>query len=108
MSDKPGSLPSSVFQFGAEVPTITPSTFAAAWTSNDCFVLMGRPDVGLTPGAPGAKTAPTFHPIAVLQVSPQSAKDLCLILKEAVEGYERVWGEIHTDFTRQQAAAAAK
>jgi len=107
MPDKPDSTPQPVLQIGPATPVIPSSTFSAAWTSNDCYVFLGRPDLGAKAGEPGEAAAFSALALAVLQLSPQSTKDLYLVLKDTVEAYERAWGEIHTDFTRRAQAARA-
>ena len=43
------------------------------------------------------------EPIAVVVLSPQSAKDLALLLSRQVEEYEEEWGNLNTEFTKTQA-----
>jgi hypothetical protein len=41
------------------------------------------------------------EPVAIVQMSPQSAKDLFVSLKNQIEIYERNWGQIKTDYTER-------
>lgn len=43
--------------------------------------------------------ASTLVPVAIIDMSPQTAKDLYVLLKEQIESYEQKWGEIRTEYT---------
>lgn len=48
-----------------------------------------------------------LEPIAVIQMSPQTMKDLSLLVTHQIAVYEAEWGEIETEFTRRRAKAGA-
>lgn len=47
--------------------------------------------------------ASAIVPAAIIDMSPQTAKDLFVLLQEQIEGYEKSWGTIETEFTRRRA-----
>jgi hypothetical protein len=67
------------------------------------MILLSRPNpfaVAVTPdGRPGA----ALEVVAVLELSPQSAKDLLELLRYGIQNHEKEWGEITTDNMRQLA-----
>ena len=82
------------------MPTISASSFQGYWTSNECLIVMTRFDpLAVSADTTGFASSPTV-PLCVLQLSPQSAKDLFLILKDGVDAYEQNWGPISTEFSR--------
>ena len=83
-------------------PTISPSVFNAMWTSNECLIGMLRPSPFMQAQMPDGKLGTMAEPLAILQLSPQSAKDLLRILQDGIAQYEKEWGVIETEYTRSQ------
>ena len=76
------------------VPLLHASLIELQVTSNDWTFFLGQ----IVP-RPGEKL-PDVKPTCILQVSPQTAKDLYLIIKGSLEKYEEQYGTIETDFSR--------
>jgi hypothetical protein len=74
-------------------PTFYGSLVHANMAPNDATILFGTPAVVLGDGTP-----PT-DPICIVRMSPQTMKDLALVLARVVERHEKVWGEIKTPFS---------
>ena len=81
---------------GTEVPVFHGSSVALHIASNEWTFFVSRvvpfPDEGDKPV--------NVHPECIIQVSPQTAKDLYLIVKSGVEEYENDYGTIETAFSR--------
>ena len=83
------------------VPFFNPEVIQNSWTSNGCSIVFSRrrpvfgSDINVV-------EQPVVEPVAVVQMSPQTAKDLYLLLRDSVQGYEKEWGEITTAFSRSR------
>ena len=78
--------------------SISPSQFHAFSTSNEITIICNAPAPMV--GSDGNLSLfARLSPQCLLRMSPQSAKDLYLVLKDNLEGYEKKYGNITTDFT---------
>jgi hypothetical protein len=86
--------------------SVRASNFAVQGNSNECLILVGetRPSVGPDGALEDSKT----NLAVVLGMSPQSAKDLLLVLGEYIDRYEREYGTIVTDFIKNRTNAENK
>lgn len=68
---------------------------------NDLAIMFGRVRVAMpvTPSPEGGGIA-LNEPACVLQMSYQSAKDLHVLLGDALTDYEKDWGTINTEFVK--------
>lgn len=82
--------------------TVYASVFHINTNSNEFQILFGHNALVMTPGI-----APSV-PAVIVQLSPQSVKDLCLLLQKNIATYEGEWGEIQTQFTRSESQGADK
>lgn len=90
------------------VPDIYGTELRIYVSSNEFTCILSQPAPVIVKGA--QHTAGS-SPTAAIHLSPQTAKDLCLLLGHLLENYEKNWGEIETNYTRrlkEQAAAASK
>jgi hypothetical protein len=80
-----------------QAPKFYGSTVNVNMTSNEISLMFGRPHfvIGDHEGAPG-------EPVAIIQMSPQTAKDLLVLLAGSLKTWEKEWGELQTEFTRRQ------
>ncbi len=81
-------------QMEINVPFFYASSITIQVMSNDWTFFLGK----VVP-LPGDKQ-PELRPTCILQVSPQTAKDLHLLMKLHLEEYEERYGTIETDFSR--------
>ena len=85
-------------QVETSIPLIHASTIQTSWTSNEWTIALSqflpnpRPDAGSLEGHP--------QPVAILQISPQTAKDLYLLMQEGIQEYEKQFGSITTTFSQ--------
>jgi len=79
-----------------------PKFYGSSWhvnvTSNEFSIMLGRPHfvLGEVESAPG-------EPVAILQMSPQAAKDLLVLLGSTMAAWEEEWGIVTTEYTRRKA-----
>jgi hypothetical protein len=97
MSEQAGDAPDGVQGQLVEAPEFIGSLFHLNIISNEVALLVSR--AAFVVGGDG--TAPAL-PSFILRLSPQSLKDLSLLLSRNVERYEADWGPIETDFTRRK------
>lgn len=86
-----------------DTPNIAASTFNAVMTGTS-FVLsanLAKP-VFTEEGFSGEMT---FEPQVILHMSPQSAKELYLLIKGSVDGYEETFGALSSPFIQERAKA---
>lgn len=88
-----------------QVPLLHASLFQTTWNSNEISLLLANMVPALDPA--DGSMASLAQPIASLSLSPQSAKDLSILLAEAVSQYESKHGEIRTDFTLARTSAGS-
>ncbi|WP_265518995.1 hypothetical protein [Nitratireductor luteus] len=81
--------------FGDKVALITDSTSFTVFLSRQVPVLVRSQNAG------------TSRPAVTLHMSPQTAKDLALLLIDQIDQHEREWGQIETAFTRRRTQAEA-
>lgn len=79
-----------------EVPAFYVSSFNLSATSNE-VVLIGN-ELYPSWGPAGDIQPARLRPRLVLQLSPQSVKDLAEVLKNFVATYEASYGELRTDY----------
>ncbi len=90
-----------------KVPLIHASSVELQVMSNEWTFILGQilPIIGQTVPSPSdkemdSKSKPMeIKPVCILQVSPQTAKDLHLIIKTNIEAYEKKFGAIETVFS---------
>lgn len=85
-----------------DAPAYFATSIRAAWTSNNCTITFSRGH----PVELGSVGQPVYaeqaEPVAVVSMSPGTAKDLFTLLRDSIEPFESDWGEIETDFTRKR------
>jgi hypothetical protein len=97
-----------------EVPIYYASTSMLLATGNDFTIIFSRPRPILTDNDTVNPAAAITEAVASVSLTPQTAKDLLLILQANIPAWEKEFGEIQTPFSRQVAnqkkeeAAAAK
>ena len=84
---------------GTEVPIIHPTVIQQGHSSNEFILVLSQTilifdDTELTAGKG------TVTPVGVLQMSPQTAKDLYLVLQEGIRQYEKEYGPINTTYSQ--------
>lgn len=89
-----------------QLPSLFGSSFNVSWSSNECCLLICRTLPALLPPEDGAVNA-FSAPVAALHMSPQAAKDLCLLLMEGLSRYENDWGALETEFVRSRGRVGA-
>lgn len=89
-----------------EVDPVGARTFRVMADSNEVLLVFQRTRPGLLQQKDGSvHDVAEAQTVAVIAMSPQSAKDLMLVLSEQIAGYEKRYGEVRTDYTRQIAEA---
>ena len=101
MAAKPGNQPRRDVE-PWNVPIFYGSSFGACRAGNDFVITIGRPHPGSAANMPGTQPLTVNEPVAVVQLSPGSLKDLCLILETQIGLFEKEFGTIETDFTRRR------
>lgn len=82
-------------------PTFYASAIQLGWGANDATLVFSRSvPLGSPEHPPGAIA--TLTPVVVLQLSAQTIKDLSVLLSRSVAVYEKEWGTIETEFTRDK------
>ena len=77
-------------------------------TGND-FVLVYRRPVPIQPGDNGElHNVMLNEAVAIITVSPQTAKDIALSLSHAIKEYEKEYGEIVTPYTKSKEQKASE
>ncbi len=70
---------------------------------NDATITFARPHPAIVPGLKEGQSAAITEPVAIIQMSVQTLKDLYLAIKIQVDRYEEKFGEIETIYSRQLA-----
>ncbi len=86
-----------------DVPTYFVGTFQISVTGTEVLLTCSAPTLLRKVGQFGVHSAKAL-PQTILQMSPQAAKDLLLLLGPIIAAYEKDWGEIHTPYMRRLAA----
>jgi hypothetical protein len=86
-----------------DVPTTYVSTSATFFPGNDAVILFGRLAPANVEGVevPAGTQAAVNQPVAIIQMSAATAKDLFLALSDQIEGYEKRFGKIETEYSRR-------
>jgi hypothetical protein len=87
------------------VPHLDASSLVIHATGNNFVLLFKRP-VPISPHAGFPPNAMIYDPVASISCSPQTVKDISLMLNDVVADYEKEYGNIHTVYTKQREAAA--
>jgi hypothetical protein len=83
-----------------EAPTYFASSLQVIRAGNDFTLLFQRPRPATLPDGSPAPIA-IAEPVALLQVSAATLKDISVLLQRMVAQVEQDYGPIETDFTRQ-------
>jgi hypothetical protein len=67
---------------------------------NDFSIVLVAPRPGFGPGVPQGSAAFLTEPVASLNLSARTAKDLYLALNHQLQRYEKQFGKIETEFSR--------
>lgn len=81
-------------------PMFYASSVQILWAGNDCTIVFARPRPGVLASQPDPVAL--NEPVAIVQLSAQTVKDLSVIMAETVRQHEDKWGAIETEFTRQR------
>ncbi|KAB2701348.1 hypothetical protein [Brucella lupini] len=86
-----------------EAPFFYASMFQTIWAGNDFTIICGRQHPGLFGNTEEPQTMISGVDVqAIIAMSPQSVKDLTILLNEAVSNYEKEFGTIVTPFTKER------
>lgn len=100
----PGQPPVPLDQLRViEAPTYFASALQVIRAGNDFTLLFQRPRPATLPDGSPAPIA-IAEPVALLQVSSATLKDISVLLQHMVAQLEQDYGPIETDFTRQSQA----
>lgn len=84
-----------------EMPSVGARTFRVMTDSNEVLIVFQKSRPGLLHDKDGSvRDIADAQTVAVIALSPQSAKDLVVLLSAQLAGYEKAYGEIETDYTR--------
>src|SRR5687767_8203757 len=86
-----------------DAPIIGPTDFVVYAVSNEIHLILQRVRPMISPDLTLSGIA-QLAPIGMLSMSPQTAKDLMLLLSDAVKKYEKEYGPLETDFMRKRKA----
>jgi hypothetical protein len=99
MSDTPPILSDANKIQPVDLPTWAVSQFSVSVTSNEVLLVGSEITPLLTPeGVPD--NFARVRPRVVFRMSPQTMKDLSIILSEALRKYEGQFGVLNTDYTK--------
>lgn len=87
------------------IPVVHASTIEAGTHFNQ-FVVQFSEVASSVSGSPDPRVTIASRPAAVIVLSPQSAKDLLVVLGTVLAQYEAEWGEIDTPYLRGRRQAA--
>lgn len=91
-----------------DAPYFSAGSLVIQATGND-FLLTFRRPMPVKPAADGSiQNVMLNDTVAVISVSPQTAKDLSLTLTRAVDDYEKEYGAIVTPYTRERTSGAGR
>ena len=90
-----------------DAPLLYASTLSIGHTSNEFTLTFSRAAQIMVRQGNEALQATTNQPVAVISVSPQTAKDALLLLGDIVTAYEKAWGNIATEYTLRRDAEKA-
>ncbi len=83
-----------------DAPTYYCSSFFVGLGGSDAYIVGQRPRPLI--GADGISRMGILEPVAMLQFSVGSLKDLSIVIDGLVRAYEKEFGEIETEFTRRR------
>ena len=81
-------------------PAFYASSIQAAVAGNDLHLIFSRVHPVMVETGQGVEHGAATEPVAVLDVSIQTAKDMLLLLQDIIGRYETEYGAIETDFSR--------
>lgn len=106
MADETQGAPQPPPQGPQVQPVLAPQYYATGvqilQQSNDFAVIFMRSHPSVAPLKSG-ETVAFLQVTALIQMSPQTAKDLHIALGSQICAYEKEWGPIETEYTRRLA-----
>lgn len=88
------------------VDAVNATTIRLVADSNEIAVVFQRPKYGVVSDPKhGLVDVGTIETVAVVSMSPQTAKDLLLLLEDNIQRHEKEFGTITTSYTRRRGAA---
>ena len=102
-SSTPKDTPEQFFVpgMGQGIPILYSSVIQEAHSSNEFTLSFSQPiPVFFTGEAKKETTDASLLPVGVLKMSPQTAKDLCLLMNVAIRQYEEQYGAIITTYSQ--------
>jgi hypothetical protein len=85
-----------------DAPTFYASQIQVMFTGNDATIVFARTR-STTSGNVPVTNIVRSEPVAIIVMSPQTAKDLLVLLKGQTDIFEKEFGEITTPYTKKQA-----
>ncbi|KAA0689872.1 hypothetical protein DTW90_30750 [Neorhizobium sp. P12A] len=84
-------------------PAFYGSTIQAVWAGNDLTLVFAKPHPVINKKAesPDQQFGAVLETQAIISLSPQTAKDLFLLLQGTVKRYEDQFGVISTEYTQR-------
>jgi hypothetical protein len=86
-----------------EAPSFYASTIQVTLAGNDCIIVFTRPHPAVKPDGGHASVA-ISEPVAIINLSMASVKDLSVLLAGLIKNYEAENGAIETPFTKRRKA----
>lgn len=84
-----------------EAPAFHATGMNVLWGNNSCTIVLSRGRPIVHKAGDVVNTGMLVEPIAVIHFSPQTAKDMAIILTNTVAKYEQDWGKITTEYSRK-------
>lgn len=97
----PKNNPERIPGLGTEVPIIHPTVIQQGHSSNEFMVVLSQNIPTFDDSNRTAKKSAVI-PVGVLQMSPQTAKDLHLMLQDGIRQYEKEYGPIKTKYAQSR------
>ena len=97
----PKNNPERIPGLGTEVPIIHPTGIQQGHSSNE-FMLVLNQNIPIFDDTNRAAAKTSVIPVGVLQMSPQTAKDLHLMLQDGIRQYEKQYGTIKTTYAQSR------
>lgn len=91
-----------------EAPYTYASVVAVSGTGGEFIMTFSRAKPLVVAQTGQAASIAITEPVALIVVSPQTMKDMALVLSDQVAAHEKKFGEIHTPFTQNREAEKTK
>jgi hypothetical protein len=111
-SDRPGpqanAAPNPADYEPIDAPLVSASAVAVQSSINEFVLIFQQTRPVISKKTQSIADVALNQPVAVVSVSPQTLKDMWLLIGDSVERYEKEFGQLTTPYMKRRAAASGR